>query len=77
MPVVAIPGNRTLAAMHRGLAIHLQHIGGRRHRRLSNGQTIHAAVAAIIIINNKIRRSQPATALFSNLLAQTWRMKND
>ena len=37
------------------------------------GQTIHAAVAAIIITNKSV---EPANdGLFPNLLAQTWRMK--
>jgi hypothetical protein len=73
MPVVVILGNRALAGMRRGLTLHLQHIGGPRHRRLSNGRTIHAAVAAIIIINKSV---EPANdGLFPDLLAQTWRMK--
>ena len=72
MPVVAIPGNRERAAIRRGPTLHLQHIGGRR--RLSNGQTIHAAVANVVISNASV---EPASndALFPDLLAQTWRMK--
>ena len=59
--------------MRRGTTLHLQHLSGRRNWSLSDGQTIPAAVAILIIANVSV---EPANdGLFPNLLAQTWRMK--
>ena len=65
--------NHALAAMRRGQTLHLQHIGGRRRCSLSNGESVPAAVANIIINNTDVAPANDG--LFPDLLAQTWRMK--
>ena len=71
MPVVAIPGTRACSHAPR------PHPPPATHRRppapAPSGQTIPAAVAAIIINNKSV---EPANdGLFPDLLAQTWRVK--
>jgi hypothetical protein len=65
--------NTALAAMRRGESLHLEYRGGGRPCwSLSNGRTVSAEVASILI--NSASVVPAGDALFSDLPGQSWKL---
>ena len=63
--------DQALGAMRAGQSLHLQHRNGNALWSLSDGRSVTADVAALVISHARV---EPAdAALFSDLPGQTWR----